>query len=262
MWNLMKAQNYQARKDNFVIYVVIIGLLLMMGLALLDSPFSFEELTGSIYMVAGSFGWSIVISVLTVLLVPRMFGWDMADKTINYEVLTGHSRTKVYLARAIVSIGRNMAIIMLLLLGSIGIFTLLNGWGNNMDPAGALQRMLLLVFPVFRLSCELLLLTVLLKNCYLSMVIGWGMTGALMVMSMIYIEAAGESRGLGLSLLTIMKLLDFSNYKLEFLGGKDVAVYETALESTFVAESIGVSLLAGVVCLVIGYMVFRKRDMD
>ena len=262
MWNLMKAQNYQARRDNFVIYVILLGAIMLVGMTLLESPVAMDELNGGLFLVTGGELWSMPLSIIVILLVPRLTGWDMVDKTINYEVMTGHSRSKVYFSRALVSLSWIMGIVVVLLAGGIGTFTLLNGWGNNVDAVGALQRVLLVLFPVFRLSCEMFLLTVLLKNCYLAMVIGWGLTGATMMLCLIYMEAIGEVKMVSLALLNIMQLLIFDNYKLQFIGGEDIPVFETALESGFALETMVVSLVVGVICLLVGYIIFRKRDMD
>ncbi len=262
MWNLMKAHNYQARRDNFVIYAILIGLIMMVGMMFLEAPFSPNELTGSQCIVYGSQMWFLGLGVVVILLVPRLFAWDMSDKTINYEVMTGYSRTKVYFSRVIVSLVWSLCVAMLLLLGVIGFFTLLNGWGEQMDATNAMKRILLLVFPMFRFTCEVMLLTILLKNCYISMVIGFVLNEATMVIAMIYEEFVGKTKRLGLAMMTCTELLDFNNYKMEYIGGEDVAVYETAIENSFVMSSIGVSLLAGVICLGVGYVIFRKRDMD
>lgn len=262
MWNLMRAHNYQARRDNFVINAILIGLIMMVGMMLLDAPFSLSELSGDLCVVYGSQIWFIALSMVIVLLMPRLLAWDMTDKTINYEVMTGYSRTKVYLSRAIVSILWSVGVTMLLLLGVIGFFTFLNGWGNHMDAANTMKRILLLVFPLFRFACEVLLLTMLLKNCYVSMVIGFVLNETSMVIAMICEDFFGKTKRLGLAMMTCMELLDFTNYKFVYIGGEDVAVYETAIESSYVMSSIGVSLLVGVICLGIGYIVFRKRDMD
>ena len=83
-----------------------------------------------------------------------------------------------------------------------------------------------------------------------------------MMLWLIYMEAIGEVKMVSLALLNIMQLLIFDNYKLQFIGGEDIPVFETALESGFALETMVVSLVVGVICLLVGYIIFRKRDMD
>lgn len=262
MWNLMRAHNYQVRRDNFVIFTILTGLIMMVGMMLLDASSSPGELSGDLCVVYGSQTWFIALSAVIIILMPRIFAWDMTDKTINYEVMTGYSRTKVYFSRVIVSVIWSVGVTMLLLLGVIGFFTLLNGWGNQMDAANTMKRMLLVVFPMFRFACEVMLLTILLKNCYVSMVIIFVLNEASIVITLILEDFFGKTKGLGLAMMNCMELADFTNYKFVYINGEDVAVYETAIESSYVLSTIGVSLLAGAICLIIGYVVFKKRDMD
>lgn len=260
MWNIIKAQNYQTKRDNVTVYGILAGMVyLLAGLISIDG--SLSDITGSLWLVYMGAEMPIVLAIITLILTARICGWDYADKTMNYEVLAGHSRGAVYWGRIITSMlwGIPVGIIMLLL--PMLLFTVTKGWGVSMSLQGALLHLLLLLFPMLRLICEFALLTFLLKNCYAAMLIGWVLYASVNIIAMVAEETAEVRLTVQFAATNMAALLNFSNYTIKYIDGEDVMVFDTALDSALAVQSAAVSLLVGAVCLIIGYICFKKSDM-
>jgi len=256
MHNIMKALNYQTLRDNFLIYSLIAGILPML------SVFTEDNLNGGLVVVTVSMGISVFIGMALVIIVPRISGWDYTDKTMNYELLAGHKRSDVFWGRALMSIVWGLGIAIIVVGLPLLIISLVLGWVDNLDLGNTVFRLVLLIFPTFRLICELILITFLVKNCYLAMICGYMYVMFSTMADMFLIELSDFKFTTQLSVPNAMRLLDFSNYSMGFVNGEDIYIYETAIDSGFVAETIIVSLIGGAVCLLIGYFVFKKSDVN
>lgn len=260
MWNIIKAQNYQTKSDNVVVYAFLAGLFLL-SVSFLDAD-SLADMTGSLYLAVAGAGIPIVLVIITLILTARICGWDYADKTMNYEVLAGHSRGEVYWGRIISSMLWGMTGGIVLTLLPVLIFTVMNGWGCSMSLQGAVRHLLLLLFPMLRLICEFALLTFLLRSCYVAMIVGWVLYASINIITMVVEEASDLKLTVQFAATNMTRLLDFGNYTVGYIDGKDVMIYDTALDSALAVQSVAVSLLAGAVCLMIGYICFKKSDMN
>lgn len=258
MHNIMKAMNYQIRRDNFLIYSIIAGVFPIVSI-LIDNM---KDLNGGMVVVNMGMGISVFMELALIILIPRICGWDYTDKTMNYELLAGHKRADVFWSRAILSIIWGLGIAIVVVALPLLIVSLILGWGNNLDFGNAFIRLLLTIFPLFRLICELTLLTFLLKNCYISIIFSY-MYIMFSTMAVIFVEELSDFRFTSqLSVANAMRLLDFSNYSLGFVNGEDIYIYESAIEGGFAAETIIVSLIGGAVCLLIGFLIFKKSDVN
>lgn len=261
MWNIMKAQNYQTRRDNLTVYVFLTSLLLPLVLIMLQSESDISALTGSIVMAYYGEWLFFIIGVVTLLMTARICGWDQADKTMNYEVLSGHDRGEVFFGRVIVSLLWSGTISMVVAIFPVLVWTMINGWGISMKLSDIVLRYLLLFFPVFRLICEFALLTFLLKNCYKAMLIGWVVYDFALLGCLIYEELTDKAVTVQFAGMNISYLMSGFNAKFEYINGEDVSIYATAVKPAMAVETIAVSLLVGGLCLLVGYLVFRKQDI-
>lgn len=259
MWNIIKAQNYQTRGDNVVIYGFLACLLPLL-VSFLNQD-SFGNMTGSLYLVHAGEVLPFVIVIITLVLTTRICGWDYADKTMNYEVLAGHSRGEVYWGRIIASMLWGMGAGIVITFLPVLLFTVVNGWGFSISFKGALMRLLLLLFPMFRLVCEFALLTFLLRSCYVAMIIGWVLYGTANIITMIAEETAKLRFTVQLASANMSSLLNFENYTIGYIDGEDIMLYDTALDASLTVGSVVVSVAVGAGCLVIGYICFKKGDM-
>ncbi len=263
MWNLIKAQNYQLKRDNGIIYIYLIGLAFVIFPIvdfLKDSPIG--DLTGSYYGVSMSEILFLALGLLTILLTSRILGWDFSDKTINYELLSGHSRSQVYWSRVITALIWCMITAPVILFVPMLGCSLLNGWGVSADQSELLLRYALVLFPTFRLICECVLLTILLRNGAMAMVLNYVLyvfPWTFIIMAELMVEMHITTQ---LSSMNSYRLLHMENSKFGYIDGKDVVIYETALESGFLVETIVVSLVVGIICLFIGGRFMKKSDME
>lgn len=261
MWNIMKAQNYQTRNDNLTVYLFGIGLLLPFAGMLLESELDFGAMTGSMAMAHIGDMLFVSIAVVALLLTTRICGWDQADKTMNYEVLSGHDRSEVFFGRVLVSLMWGEIGSMAVAVFPVLVCSVINGWGMNMKFSDIVLRYVLLLFPVFRLVCEFALLTFLLQNCYKAMLVGWVLFDFTIIGGLIYEEMTNKTLTLQFAGFNISYLIAGFNSKLEYINGEDVPIYVTAVGPSMAGGTIFISLLVGGGCLLIGYLFFRRQDI-
>lgn len=259
MWNIMKAQNYQAKSDNINIYILIVGLIL----PFLDVLDDMDKISGSMYFIVSGSGTVFILSlIVTLVLVCRICGWDLADKTLNYEVLSGHKRSEIYFGRVFVSLFYSMLFCMVLIVIPILVISIINGFGDTFSLKNVFLHYMLLLFPLLRLACELVLLTFLVNNCYAAMILGWMIFCFSMIGSMILEGLSNIDLTFHFVATNIISLFQFDNYHLEEISGKEVMVFQNNLDFSLVIGTITASVLVGGICLAIGYLVFRKRDLS
>ena len=262
MWNLIKAQNYQLKRDNGIIYIYLLGALYIGGFFFdMVKEHSLVEITGSQMAVSNGLTCTLVSGILVALLTSRIAGWDFNDKTLNYELLAGHSRAKVFWSRVIVSLVWCLVTVLVIFFVPMLVFGLMNGWGIKAELGGSLLRYGLALFPLFRFVCECILLTVIIRNCYMTMIIAF----VLYEFSCLVDTMQGLLTGVYLTThfasTNVTRILEFGKQKFAYINGEDVTVYETAMESSLILGTISVSLLVGGACLFIAYHYFKKCDL-
>ena len=263
MWNIVKGLNYQLKRDNGIIYIYLIGGF-MLGCFVVDYLGSYDmaELTGSFYGVLHGETCFMALGILVALLTARIAGWDYTDKTLNYELMSGHSRGQVYWSRVWVSLLWSMVTCIIVAFVPILVFSAINGWGVRADMGGMLLRYGLLMFPLFRLMSECILLTVLMRNCYMVMIIGFVMYEFSWVFGVMSEPLTNYKLTVQLASMNVYRLINFEKSSFAYINGEDMIVYETAVEPSFLIGTVIVSLIVGIVCLLVGYLYFKKSDMD
>ncbi len=259
MWNIMKAQNYQIKRDNPVIIGFLFCLVLpVLGIYLADM--GIENMDGSLFAVAMFGILPFIFLALSLILVTRICAWDMNDKTINYELLTGHSRMEVYFGRVFSALIWTMAGSILVSLIPVLIFTALNGWGHSLDAGEAVIRYAVMLLGLFRWVCELTLLTFLLRNSHAALVLGFVIFDFGTIFSVI-MEEMEVKIDWQLASANLMNLSEVSNYRNIMIGDMQVTVYEAALGTSWIIHSVAASAVVGILCVAIGYASFRRHDM-
>lgn len=264
MRNIIKALNYQTRRDNatYIILFLAVGMMLTVLLTSISGPF--EDLNGSIMSVSIGEAGFMAIASISVLFTARICGWDFNDKTVNYELLSGHNKTEVFFSRVIVSLVWVTVLCLVCVSAPVIFCTAVNGWGSNADIKGMLIRLAMLVIPIFRTVCEMVLLTFLVRNCYASMILGWLGYEFGLVISMMPYDMFGSSLDITLffSASSVYNMLTFSNFSFGYVDSKDIQVFETGLSELHFYGTIATGLGVGAVCLALAYLIFRKRDMN
>ncbi len=262
MWNIIKAQNYQIKRDNLVVYVFLAGLVFpFLGMVMGADGLDFGSISGSEYMAGASSIFPIILMLLALVLSSRICGWDSTDKTINYEIMAGHSRKEVYFGRVCSALMWTLAGGLLLMAVSLLFVLAVFGWGEHMSLGALVLRIVVALFPLFRLCCEFILLTFLLQDCYKGLVLGFVLFDVSILAVMIYEEFTDRILTVQLASANLLELFNFSNYSSQYINGEDVIVYTASLEPSMLAGSIIISLAVGTACIAIGYIVFCRQDM-
>lgn len=259
MWNIMKAQNYQIKKDNLTYITFLLGAALaavpMLGVS------DMSGINGGLYALHYLSILPFVYIIFAIVLCTKIFGGDMADKTINYETLSGHSRTEVYFSRCLLALVWGLFGSVMVTALPMLLMGLIFGWGQEVLPGELLIRYLLLFILAVRLISEVILLTTILRNSIVSGVLGYVMVGGSVIVSMLLDSGFGIKTGHVLFASEMDLLTNVSNSQNILVNGEKITRYLLAMEPKDIAGSLLSSLLAAAVCIYAGYCIFRKRDM-
>lgn len=260
MWNIMKAQSYQIKGDNLTIYGLLFSLLLPVAGLLLDDT-ALDYMTGSVYAVSMFSFLPFTFMIISLIIVTRIIGWDMNDKTINYELLSGHSRAQVFFGRLIMSLVWTIIASVIVAVIPLVIFTIINGWGHSLKVSDFAIRFAVFLCPYIRWICVVVFITTLAKNSNAGIIIGYMIFVFSMFASAIIEELLDVSLDSLLSSSNLLALSEVSNSRTQLIGDEMVTVYEGAIETSLINSSIIVSLVVGLVFILISYMIFKKKDM-
>lgn len=257
MKNIIKGQLFMLPKYA-VSHFVFIGIALLQVLATFTTveTTNQEMIPNAGVYAAISDTMNVMISVAYIfILTAQVCLSDFSDKTSYYELMGGHTRLQVYFGRAI-------PCLVLGTLGTLVLFiipditaTVLLGWGSDVPVEQIILRRLLLIFPLFRLSCEFVFISFLMKN-----MVGVMVTGFAVYMGGMYLLMAGDSPWLGITTIPLLYQTDFwvtygldANYHFSF---------DASLQPETVVQVIVFSLAAAAISLFLGYFFFEKDDMN
>ena len=261
---IIRSQLYQLVVDKAVFLILLIYIL--MDIHSLMELLSEISLSGETVSGGKAFAlWSSVTDVIIMLMTALIMVKDQSDKTINYEILSGKSRASVFFGRYVTAFGL-CALMAVIEVWSVPIaFTVKNGWGSELKFS---ETLLILRF-VFRVSAETAMFSVLFKKrkalvfyAYLpviafdSMLAGW-------LTSVVEMSDSPKKMLDWMSLLMIVLCDDVTGFELTNVLGSDG---KAAIRYTGIPGHMGILLLSGlglgVLFLMLGYMIFRKRDME
>jgi len=259
MKQIMKAQLYQLKR-NKLIYVIFFGLVFMQCTTLLgEIGFSSKTVTAGTYVAEGGSYVMSVALIFALVLTGVICGEDFIDKTINYELMSGHLRRELYFGRALLSLLIGTAGTIILNIVPVIAACMMNGWGNEVSAWEVFLRYMLSVFPVLRMICEFVFISYIVKNSYIVMALGF-------VVSMAgdaWIGLFGEGNLLFLGTGNLHMLFDFTAWSTYTLvGEKEIIIYDAALSSGNVAGTIAASVLIGGLFFILGYLYFEKDDLN
>lgn len=257
MINIIKAQNYQLRHDMFTVILCIVIIIISVMMYFMNGA----DLAGGEKLVAISEIEPVCFYLISIVFAGRIAAWDYNDKTINYELLSGHSRQEIYWGRFFCSAIWCISFCAIVIGVPLLIGSLINGWGYNADLGDCVIRIVLCAIPVIRLLCEFFLLATLIQNCYATYALGYLAMGVTLMLSMVLQELTQLNTSCLLGYSSCETLLDITNYHYELVNGTEIQVYETMLTHELVGNVVISSLLVSVVCLFLGFWVFQKRDM-
>ncbi len=264
MFNLIKAQNYQLKRDNFMIYVILFTLAYtaLITYFAIDEGVRTGEMNGGLFLASYGEAFSMLYAFPVLGFTSRICGWDFNDKTINYEVLAGHKRSDIFLSRVLVSFLWVFVASLLMTVIPFAVVTVIYGWGVNMTFGAALARLALSFLVLLRTTCGFICMTFLARNCFITLIFGYLLYEVEMMAAMMVNEFAKKIEiTWQLAASNLMELLSFSNYELGYVDGEDVVQFITDMEPELLIGTIVCSLVLSAVYLLLGYTVFRKSDI-
>lgn len=257
MWSVAKAQFYQLKKER-ILLMAFVAIFLLECLIIFMSMLTAGKIIPAGDILAGMLSVSMMFPLLfTMLLTATVCCGDFADKTLNYELLTGHTRAESCFGRALVSVLLSVPLFYLLAFLPSVISGCLFGWGSEATLHGIITRAAVMVFPVIRIVCEFVFLSFLVKKKFIVMLIGFLLT---MLTNSMPIISESTSPLLGCTCMnSLTKIESWAVFGLE---NNLHMIYETALPAETIVTAVGSSLAAAALFLLLGYRFFRYDDIE
>lgn len=262
MKNIMKSILYEVLHSKLLIRIYLLFILVQALVGILNINTGSQVPTVS-NMVAdgGLIAYEFPLFVLA-LIVGTIVGEDYRDKVANYEVMSGHSRKSIFLARSLMAtflaaFACSVLTFIPMLAGSV-----FADWGNTLVMRDVVIRYLLMFFPFLRLAAFLTVLTFIIKNNYVVMAVGFGM---IFVNSFIS-EMMKNSKGFFISLFNLKLLTSYDGWNIYNVdpqaGVVNYSSYISSVSTKLVIGTIAVSLLMTAFYLFMGYALFRRDDLN
>lgn len=259
MNNIIKSLCYDAVKSKGLIRLVIFIMLLMGLITVLNINLA-GELPGTSGMLVSNPDITYLMGFLfTGILIAMISGDGFADKTSNYEVMSGHSRKSIIIARGLFG-----AVVTALVLTAASFIPIIVGniffdWGDSLRLSDVIIRQLLYFFPLLRISAFTVSMLYIIRNQYITMILGYGL---IMFVNMVdHINKSYYSAVSNLELLTDYK--GWSIYNLDPVDGiVEYSAYDSSIDPKMVFGTIAVSLVMAAFYLILAYAVFRREDID
>lgn len=200
-----------------------------------------------------------LVVMMVALVASLVAGHDFEDKSINYELLSGHTRRQIFFGRALPAIAISTIFGALEYISGYLIMIPFASFGDTVELSAVLLRFMLILLVFVRVACIAIMLVFILSswgNGYVVSMFVFGME----IIGMVFL---GNGMPYLLSVSNIFRLrhfVGFQTYRIDDLQ-KIYGVYDAMPKLEEVAGTVGVSALVAVLCLGIGYSFFHKEDM-
>lgn len=258
MINIIKSQFYQIKRSSFL-WISTIGFFIVIILCAVMSALSYETsmgapLTGS-GLIADYFrAITSMAGIYIFIFASKVCAEDFSDKTINYELMCGHTRRQVFWGRVLIELIAGIFIYILLVISPVILISALNGFGGALKLSDVILRIILLIFPAIRLMCEIAFLSFVFKNPYIIMGIGY-LTFIITVTDIL-------EDSVWMSFTNISLISSFDAYATYGLGESVNLIYESSLEPSAIIGTIISSVAFSVIFLLMSYAFFKKDDIE
>ena len=265
MYNIIKAQFYQIWRENATYYTFLAGIGLVyysIMMAVYDGGANLAEMTGGDALISG--GFSVIALFLIMITTARICGNDMSDKTMNYEIIAGIKRSRIYMGRIVVSVVFSAILYILVAVCPVILFTAINGWGHTMPAAEAVHRIAAGYCVMLRAVGVAAMLTFLCRNAGLGILSGFilFMSESLALIVNDELTLCKPRKLIPFISLAGTNELEYYNMTLDHIDGKDVEVVKDMMSSETAALIVISGLAAGTLFTAVGYLYFRKKDID
>lgn len=262
MKNILRAELYQLfRAKLFYILFVVSAGLQAMGLIGYIINAKEEELSASAYL-AGAGGGIYFYPILFIgVTVGLLCGMDYNDKTANYELMGGYLRKEIYISHMIPAtlIGAVGALILSEVPGIV--MTIVYGWGDSVPLSGYMLRQILALLPFLRIAGEIVCVTYIIRNGYLTIVFSFLIT----IFGAILPDIAKSPKSVLLGITNLQLVGDYkgwSTYDILDISSDRIYAYSADMTAASVLLTIAASVLFWGLCLFIGYWFFRQDDVN
>ena len=261
MKNIIRSIGYEILHSKMLIRIYICMMLVMILLGLLNVGIN-DQMSGASGMLADNPVMSYEFSIFIIALVVGIIcGEDYKDGVANYEVLSGHSRLSIFLARSLFGIITSSILAMVLSFIPMISGTIINGWGEHLKLGDVIVRLLLLFFPYLRLAAFLAVITFLVKNHFVIMASGF----VIMMGGTLLSDILSDTCNPYISIFNMKWLMSYDGWSIYNLDpGQGIAYYNSynsGLTSELVVETIVISLIMTVLYLFMGYALFRRDEL-
>lgn len=252
MCEIIKSLFYK-EKNNVIIYLMILCVIILPVLNI--SNISDTKITGSVLAV-NNIGSCFYYLLLCLVISGIVIGSDFIDKTINYEIMSGHNKEQMYFGRLIVAFIITILSLFVALVVPFILVSLKDGWGETIYLKDFVIRVLLMVFPIFKFISLIQLLSFVLKNHYGA--IGFGFAVAFMEFTLSSFDAIPE---------VFNKFLIFDNLKTLFtfetkINEVGAISYISNISNSDMMNIIIANISIGFCFVMIGYLFFKKSDLE
>lgn len=264
MYNIIKSMHYFAKRD-IPLLVALITLLAVPVIAAFYSVSGGEtirDVTGCRYVTGIAPDLSLFALIACMLITSRIAGADAGDRTINYELLSGHARAEAYFGRTVAGLLWGGVLVFVLQWLPAVYFSACNGWGPEADPGDAALRCGLLLVVLFRIVAFSVLVTTLARGAGKGMVFLYLLLEAEAMFTAI-VEEMTEFEFRWWTMFTAWGMVTtYDNAKSVVVDGKEITRFVTEVPAGTCVMMIAVSACFGIFYLIAGYLAFRGKDRD
>jgi ABC-type transport system involved in multi-copper enzyme maturation permease subunit len=256
MKKILKTQGYMLLRAYDLIALGIFLLLLYVW-ELYDSiSGGYIENWPDIYGMSNCYPLYIFGAIIAVAI-----GQDYRDKTLNYDILYGYSRTQVFLGRFFAGLLVGCAAFLLMILPPVLIFYATDGPAEQIPFSIMWLRLLGTMLVLIRIAAELSLLTVVVKRPYPSAFLAF-IFSQLASMYITYTATQMTFLRWLCSENAVDEWFSFEGYETFGQNGGTEVVIEKLPSVSFMTGSVVASIVATGVCLILACRIFRKQDIN
>ena len=258
MKNIISSVCYNLRHSKFFFVIYLLTAVMLAFSAMINVD---EKGCGLVIAENGTVYWGLS-GFIVALAVGIICDDDHMDKTINYEILSGHSRFSIFMARSLFAILFAASAATVINFVPLAAGTMLKGFGDMLVLKDVIIRQLMCFFPYLRLAAFFTVICFIIKNSYVVMAAGF----LISEIGMALVDILDHGKSIYTGIFNLGLLGDFSAWVIYNLDPANGIIYygrfKSELEMDVIVGTIVVSLVMTVFYLFMAYGIFRRDDMD
>ena len=259
MKGLTKSYLYQIRKTGLAKIVFFALLFMQISMLLGEWGYRDGKLTIVEYLADNGYIMQIIAVVYAVMMVGIICSMDFMDKTMNYELMSGHTRAQVYMSKILVSILYGCIGYAVILAVPVIVGRIFLNLEYGVDVKELVLRGLISILPAARIICEFIFFAFVVRNAYVIMACGF----FLFLGGQMLPEVLGDPHSVFLGVTCFSRLTQFESWTTYTLQDtvNMIRVFGYELSGGEIAGVIISSVIIGGFFLLIGYTFFKKDDL-